>query len=761
MVIAGASRMHCTRLRRTLQAALLLACLLAGACGNRFSISEENSPLPPEPPEPLEVARECVSLLSAVGLADGVRLEWRLSESTPAEMELAVWLRPAGSGVGTALGEAEPLPLVKEDGSSVLRGLSSDTDYTAQLALRVPGGSYQPVGLELAFRVDAPIYVNPKFDPGFGDGLSPATAYGDLLLGIVVAFSEGGGNVFVSEGTLESVSLPLFEGVHLYGGFAADFVPQRRNPRLRPVTLRGAPGAPIVQIQPGNGTLAIFDGFTLDGQQVSSEGVQDTGLRAELRRLEIRNCARGMRLRTSPGSGTLGLVLCDVECSSNGLEGVSVDGAFDLFVDACAFRVNGAEGLDLDALRCPDQETAELLLSNSTLDRNAAEGLDLHLAVPPDAGTLGGEFRIEIVDCNFELNGLSGARLDIDYEAHPQWSSRMVVRGVRARANGGSGLLCDLDSSAQLLLARCIASANAEDGLRVSSESAAGIARVHACVSIGNAGCGLRAEFGQFPVLASMCVFAANTLGAARSETVDSWLEGCVLLDEPALPASVRSMDCLLSEQPPAELFVRAPLGYARVTGLAAGSVTLDVPFSGLGDYAERADDGMERTASWTAPGQVTLTPADELSIGDLIACYAGAGVEEDWRTPPGSPAEELGPFGGSGGGIPGREDALRPERVWLGDVLPRPQQTLAAQQTLTLRFVGGTIDAGTLAAIRLTSSLGELRTIQPFVIGDAVEIPPPGGGWAAGDRLSIGESLRAVDGRAVLGPVSWVLRVQ
>jgi hypothetical protein len=92
---------------------------------------------------------------------------------------------------------------------------------------------------------------------------------------------------------------------------------------------------------------------------------------------------------------------------------------------------------------------------------------------------------------------------------------------------------------------------------------------------------------------------------------------------------------------------------------------------------------------------------------------------------------------------------------------MPPPQQTLAAQQTLTLRFVGGTIEAGTLAAIRLTGSFGELRTIHPFVIGDAVEIPPPGGGWAAGDRLSIGESLRAFDGRAVLGPVSWVLRVQ
>lgn len=752
MVIAGES----SRIR-DLQAILLLICLLSGACGNRFSISGGQQPIPRDPPDPLAVDRECVSLLSAVGLADGVRLEWRLSEATPADMELAVWLRPAGSGAG----DAEPVPLVMNDGASVLRGLATDSDYTAQLALRAPGGSYQPVGLELAFRVDAPIYVNPNFDPGFGDGLSPETAYGDLLLGIVVAFSEGGGNVFVSEGTLESVSLPLFDGVHLYGGFAADFVPQRRNPRLRPVTLRGAPGSPIVQIQPGNGTIAIFDGFTLDGQQVSSDGVQDTGLRAELRRLEIRHCVRGMRLRTSPGTGTIPLVLCDVECSANGLEGVSVDGAFDLFVDGCSFRVNGAEGLDLDALRCPDQETAQFLLSNSTLDRNAAEGLDLHMAVPVGAGTGGGQFRVDIVDCNFELNGLSGARLDVDYETHPQWSSRLVVRGVRSRANGGGGIFCDLDSTSQALIARCVASANGEDGLRVSSESAAGIARVHACVSIGNRGYGLRADFGQFSVLASMCVFAANTLGAAQSDTVDSWLEGCVLLDGRALPARVHSFDCLLSTQSPSGLFVRAPLDYARVAGLVAGSVTLDAPLSGLGDFAEREDDGLERTARWTAPGQVTLTPADELSVGDLIACYAGPGVEEDWRTPPGSAAEALGPFGGSGGGIPGREDALRPERVWLGDVLPRPQQVLAAQQSLSLHFVGGAIDAATLGAITLTGALGEVRSLQPAVVAGGIEIPPPLGGWAVGDRLSLGDGLRSVDGRAVLGPISWVLRVQ
>jgi hypothetical protein len=287
------------------------------------------------------------------------------------------------------------------------------------------------------------------------------------------------------------------------------------------------------------------------------------------------------------------------------------------------------------------------------------------------------------------------------------------------------------------------------------------MARVHACVAIGNGGYGLRAEFGQFSVLASMCVFAANKLGAAQSDTVDSWLEGCVLLDQPVLPMRVHTFESLESAQSPSELFVRAPLGYARVAALVAGSVTLDTPLSGLGDFAERADDGLERTARWTAPGQVTLTPADELAIGDLIACYQGEGVEEDWRALPDSPAVDLGPFGGSGGGIPGREDALRPQRAWLGDVLPRPQQALGAQQILSLQFVGGTIDPSTLGAITLTGSLGQTRAIQPFVVGDAVEVPAPLGGWTLGDRLTIGDGLRTSDASAVLGPISWLLRVQ
>jgi hypothetical protein len=87
------------------------------------------------------------------------------------------------------------------------------------------------------------------------------------------------------------------------------------------------------------------------------------------------------------------------------------------------------------------------------------------MGVPAGAGHGGGAFTVEIVDCDFELNELDGARVDIDYDFFPEWNATILVRGLpRARQSAPSACTWTSTRAARPACTACGAAANRGDG---------------------------------------------------------------------------------------------------------------------------------------------------------------------------------------------------------------------------------------------------------------------------------------------------------
>lgn len=742
----------------------LVAAMLASACG-RLALDHPGVVPPPPPPAPLPSDHPVVGLVSAVAGTDRLRADWRVHSGGDPTTELALFV---GTDAATVFATT-PIPLAATERRREIAGLATDQDYAIGLGERAsPADAWTPSGPVLRVRTGAVLFVDPA-GPASGDGSSPANALNDVTLAVLTAFANGGGNVWVAQGDFANVSIPLFTGVHLYGGFAPSFRLSERDAIANPTRFLGIAGLPIVETQNGSG-IAVLDGFELDGLSATtgaSDGVSETNEEVELRSLSIHDCGRGVKLRALASLVTVRVVLTNVACRANALEGVSIDGTFDVVVEGCLFDSNANEGMDLNHLVAPELGSASLVARGSRFDRNGTEGLDCHLGAPPGAGHGGGRFTIDVQDCDFESNELDGVRVDVDYEAFPEWSAAIAVRGCRARANRAAGVHFDLDSRASAIAHRIACSANRGDGFALTSESFAGQCTLSASALFANAGHGASSTFGRFGLCVSHCVVAGNLAGGVASELVPSIAVSCVLDRQPNALANTVAVGCVTTIAGSVSPFVNAPEEYARVDAVTAAGVTVDAtPLARIGSTAELEDDDVARALVSRGGTSVVLDPVPSpVAVPAVLAFFAPSGVvAEDWRLAPGAaallaglaapggPAIDAGIFGARSGGVPGRETAPVPAAFHLATTTPAWSDGIASGVELELAFEGGTPDAATVATSVFAFDAGGVeRAIVPSAVAGTIRVPAPAGGWRTGDVLAVFASLRSTDGAPLI----------
>jgi hypothetical protein len=663
-------------------------------------------------------------------------------------------------------GRVEPIELASA--WILITGLPSDDDYYVSLGLALePGGSVELMGPVLSARTGAPIYADPAASGIGADGLTPETAFPNLFGAVFTASFAGGGNVFVAEGTFTDVSVPLLTGVHLYGGFAPGFDLAERDPVAHETVLTGLPNLNVLTLEVG-GDLQRVDGLTLDGVGEAATGIDVDRTPSQLTSLLIRGASRGIRIRASDFVSPTPVLAVDVVCRENDLEGLSLVGPYDMTLEACGFFNNGQEGVECGPWVAPVATTVSINIRDCDFSGNGFEGLDVDLAAPGGLGAPG-TFVLDIEDCDFEQNAAAGCLVDLDYELAPGWSASFRLRGCLSRGNAGAGYALDLDGSFDGALHRLAATSNVGDGLSVTSESYAGHLVVSASSFVANQGAGVRSSLGNVGLALSHCLVSGNVDGGVRAQSAPATAISSAshLQATPFSQVGLRGTPVLPATPLP---FQYAPIEFRRVLGLTADGVTLDSAIQSDTSLAvELSADEVVRTVVTSAGAEVTLSvPPTSAFLPASLAIFPGASsVAEDYTpradsaligagvsTPLGAPVD-AGPLGGPLPGQPGIEDLSPTSLFYAGRTEPAWGRAIGTSQDFRIELVGGVPDGASLpGGVQLIDGAGVAWPLSATLVGGAIVVSPPAGGWAAGDRVELHGSLISESGTPCL-PVS------
>jgi len=698
-------------------------------------------------------------LVSLTPAPDRVRVDWRVHGLEPENVRLALFLSTSVED----LFAGTPLDVEVASGHHVFDGLLPGTTYHVGLGIEDPDdpGAFDGAGPVLSGTTLYPVYANPLADPEGADGKTPETAYPSLFVAVFQAYLGNvgqGGQVWIAEGSFTDVSLPVLEGVHLFGGFDASFDLETRDPVLHPTVLEGLAGSGVLLLEAGAGPQVI-DGIEIDGLGASSFGIDLDRTPGRLRRVVVGGCNRGLRLRAPHSADVTRVELLACRVENNALEGLSLEGPYDVEVEACIFQSNGQEGFEFGPWIAPEGEVVELVVRDSRFSGNAHEGLDVDLRPGPTLDGGGGRFHVSIEDSLFERNGTAGLLLDLDYETHPQWSSSLVLRGCETRANGTHGVALDLDAQADVVVHRLLSTANVQDGISVTSESYPGFLTVSHSALVANLGAGLRASLGNYGVALSQSVLAGNGEAGVRVTESSATVVSSVAHLQPQPFGDARVAGSPVLESPWAP-FVHAPVEYRRVVGGSGSLLQLDAPLTDTGPGTfELAADGVARLASSIDGSTINLEPVLEQQLvpTSLVKFVGEASVEEDYRPAPGSPivgaglqppagpSVDAGPHGGPFGAAPGAELFQSREPFRVGTTEPKWGLAIEPGEPFLVHFEGGcpteeSLDRG----LRLVDALGVELPLEAQLVDDVLVVAPPTGGWAAGDALELHGTLVA-----------------
>ncbi|MEE8469155.1 MAG: right-handed parallel beta-helix repeat-containing protein, partial [Planctomycetota bacterium] len=743
-----------------------LALAACAACANRFSPTSSKGPDSDGFGDGAGGALVQPALLSAVPGVSSLRLEWGRPE------EGAVFGLFVGTDEST-LFDGPPALLEPEGEAAVLFGLPTDTVHFAGLARQIDG-IWISQGPRLLTRTGLVIFVDPQGGGSGSDGSTPDTAFGSLFLGVLKAFSLGGGNVWVARGQLTDVSVSILDGVDVYGGFPAGFDLAARDTAEHRTTLVGTPGEDVLRIALGV-ECRVLDGFSIEGQGTARNAVDVDGVPAQLRRISTARCNRGFKLRAV--DETLEMVVVGCSAFDHAVEGLSGAGPLELRMDACTFTDCGQEGLDLDDLVALDGDRAKLRLQGSSFLRNGQEGVDVDLSAPILGGSQGGRLEVRIENCEFADNGLDGLLVDIEFELFPLWSAEVILVGCLSRNNGAAGLRLDLDARADVLVHRFESVANGGPGIAIGAESHQGLVTVSSSSLVGNHGQGILALQGQFILLVGHCVFSGNAGGGVTAFPLDAVAVSSVarLQDTPwtnVLPHF--SIEAGVADLP---LFENAPTQWLEVTARQGTTLTVAVPPTfAAGVPCELDGDGVSREALVVTATSIELeTVPAALGLPATLAAFpVGGDVDEDHTlvpasiardagmpTPAGAPVD-AGPLGGPFGGEPGSiESGARP-RFFLTLVRPAAGVSVGPDQDVELEFAGGTPDPASLTnGVSAVDPGGSPVAATFAVVGDFLVASPPPGGWPQGTRIQLHRGLVSAGGGPLGVESAWLLAVQ
>ncbi len=686
-----------------------------------------------------------------------MRLDWRSSGLTEFAGEAFVLL--ATDPQDLLSGRIEPVEL--SGGSTILGGFPTGVELFASLGLAPePGDPIELTGPVLSARTGAPIYASPTASGVGADGLTPETAFPNLFVAVLTANLAGGGNVYVAEGTFTGVSVPLLAGVDLYGGFPPSFSLAERSPTEHETVLAGLPNLNVLTMEVG-GELQRVDGLTLDGVGEAATGLDLDRTPAQLSTLLIRGASRGIRVRASDFVDPTPALVVNVISRNNDLEGLSLDGPYDLVIDSCGFFNNGQEGVECGPWIAPIDTEVHLTVRDSSFSGNGFEGLDVDLA-PPVALGAPGAFFLDIEDCDFEENRAAGCLIDLDYEFAPGWTSTFSVRGCLSRANLGPGFMLDLDGSFDGILHRVFSNSNGGDGVLLTAESYADHLVVSASAFVANQGAGIRTSLGNVGIALSHSLVSGNRQGGFVAITAPGTAMSSAAHLQPQASSKVglRGTPVLTSGSVP---FQYSPVEFQQVVGITSTGVSLAGALaSAPGLACELAGDEQLRLLGASAGTQATVSPAPvSLQLPSTLAVFpAATSVSEDYKlragsalieagvaTPEGAPVD-AGIFGSPLGGAPGLEDPESPTLFYAAQTTPAWNRPIGANQPFRIEFTGGSPDSGSVAGgVSLIDASGVDWPLDVTVEGAALVVSAPAAGWAVGDRIELHGSLFSEEG--------------
>lgn len=751
-------------------ASLCLFALFAAACGGGGGGGTSTPQQPPiRPPQPPTATPSPLSSgVVAVAAGSGtVRVDVTLPGTG---FEAALFRGDSENTVyaGTLVNGAVAASPVLEN------GLTDGQDVFFGLAIRAAGTiTWTPVGVVARARPNAPIYVDASADPSVADGLSPATAFPSLLDAMLVAGSRDGANVWVRDGEYRNGPFPLGPRVHVAGGFDASFTLAARNVAAQGTRLLGTTGLQLVDVVCGGGDASL-DGLHLDGGGTTTEGIDVTDSDVALRSLMVRRCTdRGVRAKVTVPvpNRDLQVVACTIQ--EHGSEGLSSAGPIDLRLDQSRFDANGQEGIDADNLEAPSGGTVTLHATACGFYGNVFEGLDADLAAAPLAATPG-TFVVRIDNCSFERNGLDGLLIDQEHEFAPGFTAAIDVRGCLARGNRLAGVHIDADAQATYRLDRLRCTANAGDGVLVTSETNAGEVLLSASWLAGNLGAGARSSLGNKVLLASHCGFAGNQGGGLRCDTVAGAAVDCIGLGQPSLLSNAIGAGNVTADAG-AAVFLVAPLAFTTVTAANQGSLTVAATTGfAAGTSVVAADDGRRLVVQQVNGSTLVLDQAPTAFVAPgSLAAYAGTVVADDLRLAAGSPAlaagitpagvtaPDCGPFGAPAGGAPGRREPFAATTLQLQNAAPALATGVTANESLVLTF-DRELDLATALPERIrVLSNGTATAAGIQIAGRTLTLVPSAGGWTGTLRLELHAGLRALDGSQLGAPLLLPVRIR
>ena len=663
-------------------------------------------------------------------------------------------------------------PVALSGSSLIVSGLPNGTTQFFGLGVRpTGGGSYTPSGAVLRARPSAPIYVDAAANPVGADGMTPASAFNSIALGLLIAIIEDGGNVWVKDGTYTGNLPPLGDDIHLLGGFGAAFTLASRDPRAGNTVINGSAASIIFDVR-DNLASAVIDGFSLEGQNLASVGVDVDDGEVELRSLKINAFTdRGIRLRSALITDELDIVVAGCSVTRNGADGLSLLGAFDLRIHGSNFDANVQEGVELDDLAALNGTTATLVIEGSRFFGNGTDGLDADLAPPLLAPATTGTFAIEIRASRFERNGQAGLLIDHDFESIPGFSADLLIRECITRGNRSAGIHIDGDGPGAICVHGSLVSANVGDGLLVSSDRVRDLVVVSSSAFAANLGAGVRTLLPNRTVALSHCILAGNQAGGVISSGVESGTTSSLFYLQPAPSQNTRAWFDVIETDPMGGLFTSAPEEYLRVTAVSGNELTVaGMPALMPGVPIELNDDGESLTADMVVAPIITASSVSaDVTAPASLAAFAGmASVDEDYTLPVGSPGlgagmtsgapVDAGIFGAPIAVAPGTGVEQRPNLFYPTSSNPPPVTVLENTQSIQIDFSrtipAGSFDSTTVRARRTEG--GPDLNIGIATSGSQLTVTAPGGGWGTGGFvIELHRGLQATDGTSMSAPVA------
>jgi len=521
-----------------------------------------------------------------------------------------------------------------------------------------------------------------------------------------------------------------------------------------------------VSVQTG-GSDGTLDGLVVDGGNTALKGVDVIDGDVELRATTVQRCAdRGIKAVTTVAITNRRLAVIGCTVQQNGSDGLSTGGTIDLVLDLSNFDANGQEGADIDDLQCPDNGTVSLTATGCRFFGNGFDGLDADLAAAPLAtGT--GTFTIRVENCRFEVNGFDGLLLDQEHEFFPGFFADIVVRGCVARGNRLAGVHLDADARGAYDLTSLRCTANATDGVQVTSETNAGEVVLRSSWLAGNGGAGARVLSGNKVLLASQCAFAGNAGGGVRSDVTTAGVANSVFLRQPSPRTGAVGAGNVDTDA----VFANAPVAFAVVN--AGNGATLTVSSTsgfGAGTSVVVGDDGNRLVVVGSDLSTVTLDQAPSaFAAPSGIAAFAGTDVALDLRPAAGSPAidagiapaganaPDAGPLGAADAEAPGAHSPLLASVLQLRSTTPSLATGVGGATPIVLTF-DRAVDAATVLADRVVVLRdGAPLTVNVSVSGDSITLAPTAA-WSGTVVVRVQGDLRGQDGSllgsALLVPV-------